>query len=129
VIVHDDSDLVSGTYSSARVGARNRPSGLGDPDPLAGRYSVDGVAGVGDGLPEDVCGVLDGGVLEVGVAGEDISIKHAGSVLARSAYPSMPMKSEALMTTSLAPSTQAVQVSTCPTSALTPTERIMPLTS
>jgi hypothetical protein len=121
--------MISETYSGARVGARNRPAGLSDPDPLAGRHSVDSVAGVGNRLPEDVCGVLDGGVLEVGVAGEDISINNAGSVLARSAYPSMPMKSEALMTTSLAPSTQAVQVSTCPTSALTPTERIIPLTS
>ena len=58
------------TYSSARVRTRDGPAGLGDPDPLARRNPVDGIAGVLDGFPEDVCGVLDGAVLEVGVAGK-----------------------------------------------------------
>ena len=57
------------TYSSARVRTRDWPAGFGDPDPLAGRNSVNSVAGVLDGLPEDVRGVFDGAVLEVGVAG------------------------------------------------------------
>lgn len=54
--------------SSARVGARDGPTGLGDPDPLAGRDGVDSVAGGGDGVPEGVRGIADSGVLEVGVA-------------------------------------------------------------
>ena len=65
-----DLRLVVNTYSSARVRTRYRPASLGDPDPLTGRNPVDGVAGVLDGLPEDVRGVFDGGVLEVGVAGK-----------------------------------------------------------
>lgn len=55
-------------YSSARVRTRDGPASFGDPDPLAGRNPVDSVAGVLDGFPEDVCGVFDGAVLEVGVA-------------------------------------------------------------
>ena len=63
-------ETVVSTYSSARVRTRDRPASLGDPDPLARRNPVDGIAGVLDGFPEDVCGVLDGAVLEVGVAGK-----------------------------------------------------------
>lgn len=65
------------TYSGARVGTRNGPASLGDPDPLAGGDTVDSVAGVLDRLPEDVCGVADGGVLEVGVAGK-MSVSRSG---------------------------------------------------
>ena len=60
--------VVASTYSSARVGARDGPTSLSNPDPLAGRNPVDSVAGVLDGFPEDVCGVFDGAVLEVEVA-------------------------------------------------------------
>jgi hypothetical protein len=58
------------TYSSARIRTRDGPTSLSNPDPLAGRNSVDDIAGVLDRLPEDVCGILDGAVLEVGVAGK-----------------------------------------------------------
>ena len=61
---------VGSTYSSARVRTRDGPAGFSNPDPLARRNPVDGIAGVLDGFPEDVCGVLDGAVLEVGVAGK-----------------------------------------------------------
>jgi len=55
-------------HGRARVGSRDGPTGLGDPDPLAWRNRVDCVAGGGDGVPEDVGGVGNGGVLEVGVS-------------------------------------------------------------
>ena len=86
MIVHSVSFLetVVSTYSSARVGTRHRPASFGDPDPLAGRNPVDDVAGVLDRLPEDVCGVLDGAVLEVGVAENNVSIWFINLDLARS---------------------------------------------
>lgn len=59
------------TYGSARVGARYGPAGLGDPDPFAGRDTVNGIAGGLDRVPEDVGSVADGSVLEVGVARRD----------------------------------------------------------
>jgi hypothetical protein len=58
------------TYGSARVGPRNGPAGLGDPDPLAGRNPVNNVAGGLYRCPEDVRGALNGTVLEVRVSGE-----------------------------------------------------------
>lgn len=66
--------MVTKTYSSARVGARNRPAGLGDPDPLARGHPVDSIASVLDRLPEDVGSVVDVGVLEVRVAARRVSI-------------------------------------------------------
>lgn len=66
------------TYSSTRVRTRNRPAGLGDPNPLSGRDSVDRVAGVLDGLPEDVRSVSNGGVLEVGISAMYVSLRGLG---------------------------------------------------
>lgn len=66
--------MVYKTYSSARVGARNRPSGLSDPDPLARGHPVDSIASVLDRLPEDVGSVIDVGVLEVWVSMRHVSI-------------------------------------------------------
>lgn len=62
------------TYSSARVGTRYRPAGLGDPDPLAGRDTVDSITGISDGLPEDVGSIANSAVLEIRVAGHLVSI-------------------------------------------------------
>ena len=67
--------ILDGGDTSAKVGTRYGPASLGDPDPLAGGDTVDSIAGVLDRLPEDVCGVADGGVLEVGVAGKRVSVK------------------------------------------------------
>lgn len=65
IVIDCNGDL---TYSSTGARARDGPTGLGDPDPLAGGDLVDGVAGCVDGLPEDIGGVADGGVLKVRVS-------------------------------------------------------------
>lgn len=69
------------TYRSTRVGTRNRPAGLGDPNPLAGRDPVDCVASVFDRFPEDVGSIADGSVLEVRISGMEVSTKSLDGIL------------------------------------------------
>lgn len=55
-----------GGDSRTVVWARDRPAGLGNPDPFAGRYGVDLVAGSGNRVPESVVSIANGCVLEIG---------------------------------------------------------------
>jgi len=67
--------VLDGGDTSAKVGTRYGPAGLSDPDPLAGRDTVDLILGGLDRVPEYLTCVGDLRALKIGITDGGVSWK------------------------------------------------------